>query len=58
MFLASRFYTYLHTKILIDRVNMGQPLERDKLTNLIYSSRSTALHLYVQKQQLFKSLKE
>ncbi len=45
---------YLHAKILIDRVNTAQPRQRDKLTNLIYSSRSTVLHLYVQKQQLFK----
>jgi hypothetical protein len=49
---------YLHAKTLIDRVNTAQPRERDKLTNLIYSSRSTVLHLYVQKQQLFKTTKE
>jgi hypothetical protein len=49
---------YLHAKILLNRVNTAQPRERDKLTNLIYSSQSTVLHLYVKKQQLFKTTKE
>ena len=48
---------FLHARVLIDRVNNAQPPERDKLLNLVYSSRSTVLHLYVQKQQLFKSNK-
>ena len=46
---------FLHAKFLIDRVNKSQPPEREKLLNLIYSSRSTVLHLYVQKQQLFQA---
>jgi len=48
---------YLHARTLIDRVNKSQPPEREKLLNLIYSSRSTVLHLYVQKQQLFQAAK-
>ena len=43
---------FLHARVLIDRVNKSQPPERDKLLNLVYSSRSTVLHLYVQKQGL------
>ena len=43
---------FLHAKFLLDRVNQAQPAERDKLINLINSSRSNVLQLYVQKQQL------
>lgn len=46
---------FLHAKILIDRANTAQPPERDKLIPLIYNSRSTILHLYVQKEKLLKS---
>ena len=46
---------FLHAKILTDLVNKAQPAERDKLINLINSLRSSVLHLYVQKQQLFKA---
>lgn len=46
---------FLHAKILIDRANTAMPRERDKLIPLIYNSRSTILHLYVQKEELLKS---
>jgi hypothetical protein len=46
---------FLHAKILIERANTIKPPERDKLVSLIYNSRSTILHLYVQKQELLKS---
>ena len=46
---------FLHAKTLIDRVNKAQPAERERLVNLINSSRSTVLQLYVQKQQLFQA---
>lgn len=46
---------FLHAKVLIDTVNKAQPGERDKLINLINSLRSNILHLYIQKQQLFKA---
>lgn len=46
---------FLHAKILIDRANTATPRERDKLIALIYNSRSTILHLYVQKEELLKS---
>lgn len=46
---------FLHARVLIDRVNKSQPPDREKLLNLVYSSRSPVLHLYVQKQQLFKT---
>lgn len=45
---------FLHARVLIDRVNNADPAERRKLVNLINSSRSNVLHLYVQKQQLFE----
>jgi hypothetical protein len=47
---------FLHAKVLLDRVNKANPPERDKLTNLIYSSRSTVLVLYLQKQQILTKL--
>jgi hypothetical protein len=47
---------FLHAKTLLDRVNKAQPPEREKLTNLINSLRSTVLHLYLQKQQLLKAI--
>jgi hypothetical protein len=43
---------FLHAKILIDRANTAKSPERDKLIPLIYNSRSTILHLYVQKEEL------
>jgi len=43
---------FLHARVLIERVNNATPGERDKLTNLINSLRSTVLPLYLQKQQL------
>jgi len=46
---------FLHAKMLIDKANTATPRERDKLTSLIYNSRSTILHLYVQKEELLKS---
>lgn len=46
---------FLHAKILIDRVNTAKAPEREKLIPLIYNSRSTILHLYVQKEELLKS---
>jgi hypothetical protein len=46
---------FLHAKILIDKANTGKSPERDKLISLIYNSRSTVLHLYVQKEELLKS---
>ena len=46
---------FLHAKVLIDRANTAQFSERDKLIALIYNSRSTILHLYVQKEELLKS---
>ncbi len=46
---------FLHAKILIDRANTAKSPERDKLIPLIYNSRSTILHLYVQKEELLKS---
>ena len=46
---------FLHAKILIDRANTAMPRERDKLIPLIYNSRSTILHLYLQKEELLKS---
>jgi len=46
---------FLHAKILIDRASAAQSPERDKLIPLIYNSRSTILHLYVQKEELLKS---
>lgn len=45
---------FLHAKVLLERVKNARPGERDKLTNLIKSLRSTVLHLYLQKQQLLK----
>lgn len=45
---------FLHAKILIDRANTAKPPERDKLISVIYNSRSTILHLYVQKNELIK----
>lgn len=45
---------FIHARVLIDRVNKATPREREKLTNLINSSRSTVLSLYLQKQQLLK----
>ena len=46
---------FLHAKVLLDRANKAQPREREKLTNLINSLRSTVLHLYLQKPQLLKA---
>ena len=46
---------FLHARVLIDRVKNADPAARQKLVNLINSSRSNVLHLYVQKQQLFKT---
>lgn len=43
---------FLHAKVLIDKVHKAPPRQREKLVNLINSSRSTVLHLYVQKHQL------
>lgn len=48
---------FLHAKILIDKANAATPRERDKLIPLIYNSRSTILHLYLQKEELLKSPK-
>lgn len=45
---------FLHASVLLARINKANPRERDKLTNLINSSRSTVLALYLQKQQLLK----
>ncbi len=45
---------FLHASQLLDRINKAKPRERDKLRNLINSSRSTVLTLYLQKQQLLK----
>jgi hypothetical protein len=45
---------FLHAKVLIDRANTATARERDKLIPLIYNSRSTILHLYIQKEQLLK----
>jgi len=46
---------FLHAKKLIERANTAKSPERDKLIALIYNSRSTVLHLYVQKEELLKS---
>lgn len=46
---------FLHARVLLDRVQNAGPAERQKLLDLINSSRSNVLHLYVQKQQLFKT---
>lgn len=46
---------FLHAKILIDRTNTAKSRERDKLMALINNSRSTILHLYVQKRDLLKA---
>lgn len=46
---------FLHAKILIDRANTATSPQREKLIPLIYNSRSTILHLYVQKEELLKS---
>ena len=46
---------FLHARVLIDRVNNADPAARQKLVNLINSSRSNVLHLYVQRQELFKT---
>lgn len=46
---------FLHAKMLIDRANSVSSPEREKLTSLIYNSRSTILQLYVQKEELLKS---
>lgn len=43
---------FLHAKVLIDRVNKAQPGERAKLLNLINSSRSNVLQLYIEQQQI------
>lgn len=48
---------FLHAKVLIDKANTGTPSERHKLIPLIYNSRSTILHLYVQKEELLRSAK-
>jgi len=48
---------FLHAKILIDRANAATPRERTKLVPLIYNSRSTILHLYIEKEELFRSTK-
>ncbi|HKG58683.1 MAG TPA: hypothetical protein VKB05_02810 [Pyrinomonadaceae bacterium] len=48
---------FLHAKILIDRTNAATPREREKLVPLIYNSRSTILHLYIQKEELLKPAK-
>src|SRR5262249_32856847 len=45
---------FLHAKVLIDRVNKAQPEERDKLINLINSSRSNVLQLYIEQQQVIR----
>ncbi|HKR21312.1 MAG TPA: hypothetical protein VJS17_01910 [Pyrinomonadaceae bacterium] len=45
---------FIHAKVLIDRANKAAPRESQKLTNLINSSRSTVLSLYLQKQELLK----
>jgi hypothetical protein len=46
---------FLHAKILIERANTAKPSERNKLVTLINNSRSSVLHLYLQKQELLKS---
>lgn len=45
---------FLHARVLLDRVNKAKPPEREKLVNLINSSRSNVLALYLQKEQLLK----
>jgi hypothetical protein len=45
---------FLHAKVLLDRAKTTNPREREKLTSLINSLRSTVLQLYLQKKQLLK----
>ena len=42
---------FLHAKVLIERVNKAQSAERDKLINVINSSRNNVLQLYIEWQQ-------
>lgn len=45
---------FIHASVMIDRANKATGRERDKLINLINSSRSTVLSLYFQKHSLLR----